>query len=347
MEYRRLGTTELDVSAICLGTMTWGEQNSEAEAHAQLDRALDLGINFIDTAEIYPVPPRAETFGRTESIIGSWLKARPGARSKIVLASKVAGANNTLPHVRGGARLDRKQIVAAVDDSLARLRTDYIDLYQTHSPDRGVAIFGRPMPPPDPSRDGTPIAETLAVLGDLVKAGKVRHVGVSNETPWGVMTYLREAAAGARPRIQSIQNVYSLLNRGFETALAEVALRENVRLLPYSPLGMGVLTGKYLGGAWPPKARITLFRDRYKRYMNPRGQAATQRYVELARAHGLDPAQMALAFVTSRPFVTATIIGCTSVAQLEHDAASVKVKLSPEILTGIDAIHADSPNPCP
>lgn len=347
MEYRRLGTSDIDVSMVCLGTMTWGEQNSEAEAHAQLDRALELGINFIDTAEIYPVPPRAETFGRTESIIGSWFATRPGARRKVVLASKVAGANNTLPHVRGGAQLDRKQIMAAIDGSLKRLRTDYIDLYQTHTPDRGVAIFGRPAPLPDPEKDGTPIEETLDVLGELVKAGKVRQIGVSNETAYGVMRHLRHAEKSGAPRVQSIQNVYSLLNRRFEEALAEVALRANVKLLPYSPLGMGVLSGKYLDGAWPSRARITLFRDRYKRYTGERSVAATRSYVGLACEHGLDPAQMALAFVMSRPFVLSTIIGCTSVDQLERDAAAAALKLAPELVAAIDAVHAQNPNPAP
>lgn len=347
MEYRRLGTTDLRVSAICLGTMTWGEQNTEEEAHAQLDRAIDLGINFIDTAEIYPVPPRAETFGRTEAILGAWLAKRPGIRDKVVIASKVAGANNTLAHVRGGARLDRKQITEALDASLRRLKTDYIDLYQTHTPDRGVPIFGRPAPPMDPAKDGTPIAETLAVLGDFVKAGKIRFIGISNETAWGVMTHLRQAEIGGYPRVQSIQNAYNLLNRSFESALAEVAQREKVGLLPYSPLGMGVLSGKYLGGAWPQGARITLFRDRYKRYTAPRAVAATAAYVKLAREHGLDPAQMALAFVTSRPFVTATIIGCTSLEQLARDVASVNVRLTPSLLEAIDSIHAENSNPAP
>jgi len=347
MEYRRLGTTDIDVSTICLGTMTWGEQNSEQEAHAQLDRALELGINFVDTAEIYPVPPRAETYGRTETFIGSWLASRPGARQKIVLATKVAGANNMLPHVRGGARLDRRQITEAIEGSLRRLRTDHVDLYQTHSPDRGVAIFGRPAPPPDPAKDGVAIEETLDVLADLVKAGKVRHVGISNETPYGVMRHLRHAEKSGAPRVQSIQNVYNLLNRTFEVALAEVALRANVKLLPYSPLGMGVLSGKYLDGAWPPGARITLFRDRYKRYLNPRGIAATGAYVKLAREHGLDPAQMALAFAASRPFVLSVIIGATSLDQLEQDTKAATLKLSPETLAAIEAIHAESPNPCP
>jgi aryl-alcohol dehydrogenase-like predicted oxidoreductase len=345
MEYRRLGTTNLDVSTICLGTMTWGEQNDAREAHAQLDRALDLGINFIDTAEVYPVPPRSETYGHTEAIIGDWLAQRPGARRKIVLATKVAAANNMVQHLRGGPRLNRAQITEALDFSLRRLRTDCIDLYQTHTPDRGVGIFGRPTPAPDPAKDNTPIAETLAVLGDLVKAGKIRYVGVSNETPWGVMAHLRLSETSGLPRIQSIQNPYSLVNRIFEPALSEVALRENVGLLAYSPLAMGVLTGKYLDGAMPAKARITLFRERYKRFLRPRAVSATSSYVALARSNGLSPAQMAIAFVASRPFVVSTIIGCTSVEQLEHDAASVNVKLSAELVAAIDAIHAEIPSP--
>jgi aryl-alcohol dehydrogenase-like predicted oxidoreductase len=347
MEYRRLGTSDIDVSTVCLGTMTWGQQNTEAEGHAQLDRALELGVNFIDVAEIYPVPPRAETFGRTEAIIGSWLASRPGVRGKVIIATKVAGANNTLPHVRNGALLNRRQITEAIDGSLKRLRTDYVDLYQTHSPDRGVAIFGRPAPLPDAAKDGTPIEETLDVLGELVKAGKVRHVGVSNETAYGVMRHLRHAEKSGAPRIQSIQNVYSLLNRRFEESLAEVALRANVKLLPYSPLGMGVLSGKYLGGAWPPGARITLFRDRYKRYTGARSVAATEAYVNLARRHGLDPAQMALAFVMSRSFVLSTIIGATSLEQLERNVAAAALALPPEVLDAIEAIQADSPNPAP
>jgi aryl-alcohol dehydrogenase-like predicted oxidoreductase len=347
MEYRRLGASEFDVSMVCLGTMTWGEQNSEAEAHAQLDRAVELGINFIDTAEIYPVPPRPETYGRTEAIVGSWLASRPGVRDKVVLASKVAGANNTLPHVRGGALLNRRQIMEAIDGSLKRLRTDRIDLYQTHSPDRGIAVFGRPAPLPDPARDGTPIEETLDVLGELVKAGKVRHVGVSNETAYGVMRHLRHAEKSGAPRVQSIQNVYNLLNRRFEDALAEVALRADVKLLPYSPLGMGVLSGKYLDGGWPSGARMTLFRDRYKRYLGERCIEATRSYVALARKHGVDPAQMALAYVMSRPFVLSTIVGCTSVAQLERDTAAATLKLDAALIAAIEAVHADDPNPAP
>ncbi|MBI3452331.1 MAG: NADP(H)-dependent aldo-keto reductase [Rhodospirillales bacterium] len=346
-EYRRLGTTDLDVSSICLGTMTWGEQNSEADAHAQLDRALELGINFIDAAEMYPVPPRAETFGRTEAFIGTWFKQRPGARDKVALATKVTGANNRTPHVRDGkGRLDRKTVEIAIEGSLKRLQTDRIDLYQTHSPDRPVNALGRSDYVHDPAADGAPLAETLDTIDRLIKAGKVRHFGVSNETPWGVMSQLALTATGRGPRVQSIQNPFSLLNRSFETALAEVALREGCGLLAYSPLGMGVLAGKYLNGARPAGCRLTLF-DRFQRYSTPRAEPAAAAYVKIARDHGLDPAQMALAFVTTRPFVTATIIGCTTVAQLEQNVGCLDIRLSPEILAAIDAVQAGNPNPCP
>lgn len=348
MKYRRLGTTDLDVSVICLGTMTWGVQNSEADAHAQLDRAVEThGINFLDTAEMYPVPPTAETQGASERHIGSWLAQRPGMRSRVVIASKVVGANNSAPHMRDGkGRLDRAAITAAVDGSLRRLRTDHIDLYQTHSPDRAVNAFGRQDYVHAPERDGVPIAETLGVLEDLVRAGKIRHVGVSNETPWGIAEHLDRARSTGLPRIQSIQNPYSLLNRLFEVGLAEMAIRWRCGLLAYSPLAMGLLSGKYLGGARPADGRLTLF-QRFKRYDKPRQEPATAAYVALAREAGLDPAQMALAFVNSRPFVTATIIGATTMAQLETNARSIDIDLSHDVLARIDAIHADMPNPCP
>ena len=347
MQYRPLGTTGLDVSLICLGTMTWGEQNSEAEAHAQLDRAMDLGINFVDAAEMYPVPPKPETFGRTEAFIGTWLKKRPERRKKVILATKVTGANNNMPHVRDGrGRLDRANIVAALDGSLKRLQTDYVDLYQTHSPDRYVNAFGRLGYEHVPEKDGSSIEETLGVLADMVKAGKIRHLGVSNETPWGVAKHLAIHAAGNGPRVQSVQNPYSLLNRTYEVGLAEISIRERCGLLAYSPLGMGVLAGKYLNGARPDNARLTLF-ERFKRYSTPRAEPAAAAYVQVARESGLDPAQMALAFCNTRPFLTSTIIGCTSVAQLEKNVASLDVKLSPDVLAAIERVHASSPNPCP
>ncbi|MEX0697028.1 MAG: NADP(H)-dependent aldo-keto reductase [Dongiaceae bacterium] len=346
MEYRRLGRTELRVSAICLGTMTWGEQNSEAEAHAQMDFALDRGVNFWDAAEMYPVPPRAETYGRTESYIGTWLAGR-GGRDRIVLATKVAGPDPRLTYVRDGRlRLDRRNIEAALDASLARLRTDYVDLYQLHWPDRRTNVFGR-LGYDGPADDGgTPVEETLAVLGELVRAGKVRHVGLSNETAWGTMRHLAAAEAGRGPRMVSVQNPYNLLNRSFEVGLAEVAAREQCGLLAYSPLGMGVLSGKYLDGAAPAGARLTRF-GHFRRYRGPQADAATAAYVALARERGLDPARLALAFVNGRTFVTSTIIGATDLDQLAADIASIELRLDRDVLDAIDAIHARYTYPCP
>jgi len=346
MQRRRLGTTELEVSALCLGTMTFGEQNTEAEAHQQLDAALAAGINFIDTAEIYPVPPRGETQGRTEEYIGSWLAQR-GGRERLVLATKVAGPGDWLPYLRGGKnRLDRPNIEAALHASLRRLRTDYVDLYQIHWPDRPTNFFGR-LGYTHPSEDhSVPLIETLEVLGDLVDAGKVRYIGVSNETPWGLTTLLRLAETHGLPRAMSIQNPYSLLNRTFEIGLAEIAIREQCGLLAYSPLGFGVLSGKYLDGARPLGARLTRF-ERFARYSNPESERATADYVALARRHGLSPAQMALAYVTSRPFVTANILGATRLEQLIENLESEGLSLSAEVEQEIEAIHTRQPNPAP
>ncbi|MDX8411732.1 MAG: NADP(H)-dependent aldo-keto reductase [Mariprofundaceae bacterium] len=346
MQYRKLSHTDIDVSVICLGTMTWGEQNTQDEAFAQMDYALDQGVNFFDSAELYAIPPRAETYGRTEEIIGNWL-AKTGHRDKLILTSKVCGPTGWCPHIRKGkSRLDRKNIFAACEGSLKRLKTDYIDLYQVHWPDRKANFFGKLGYTPENDADATPIIETLEALSELVAAGKVRHVGISNETPWGLMRYLHAADTTGLARIVSIQNPYNLLNRSFEIGLAEIACRERVGLLAYSPLGFGVLSGKHLGGARPPGTRITLFPE-YTRYTGERGVAATAAYVQLARAHGLDPAQMALAFVHARPFLTSTIIGATSMDQLASNIASIDVKLSAEILAGIEAIHLEHPNPCP
>jgi aryl-alcohol dehydrogenase-like predicted oxidoreductase len=347
MRRNRLGRTDIEVSALCLGTMTWGQQNSEAEAHAQLDRALDAGINFIDTAELYPVPPRAETQGRTEAYIGSWLAAR-GCRDRVVLATKVCGRADWLDHFRGGAnRLDRANLTAALDASLARLQTDYVDLYQLHWPDRSTNFFGKlGYVHADEADEGVPIEETLAALGELVEAGKVRHIGLSNETPWGVMRFLAAAEATGLPRVVSIQNPYNLLNRSFEVGLAEIAHREQVGLLAYSPMAFGVLSGKYLDGARPEGARITLF-ERFSRYTGPEAEAPVRAYVELAREHGLSPAQMALAYVTGRPFLTANIIGATSIAQLEENLASAEVVLDEAVIEAIESLHRRYSNPCP
>jgi aryl-alcohol dehydrogenase-like predicted oxidoreductase len=326
--------------------MTFGEQNSEADAHQQLDRAVDAGINFIDTAEMYPVPPKAETQGRTEQYIGNWLRRR-GHRDRLIIATKVAGAADWLPYLRDGRpRLDRKNIEAAIDLSLQRLQTDYIDLYQLHWPDRQTNFFGKLGYPMKDTEDATPLLETLSVLGDLAKSGKLRYIGVSNETPWGLMKFLQLSEQHNLPRPVSIQNPYSLLNRTFEIGLAEIAHRENCGLLAYSPMGFGVLSGKYLNGARPAGARLTLF-DRFVRYSNPQADQAIHAYVELARQHGLDPAQMALAWVSAQAFVTSTIIGATDLPQLESNLLSLDLGLSESIMEGIEAIHQQQPNPCP
>jgi aryl-alcohol dehydrogenase-like predicted oxidoreductase len=347
VEYRRLGRTDLRVSVIGLGTMTWGEQNTEAEAHAQLDAAVEAGVNLIDTAEMYPVPPRAETQGRTEACIGSWLRSR-GTRDRVVVATKATGpTDGSMSWIRGGrSRFDRAGLQGALEGSLRRLQTDHVDLYQLHWPERSTNYFGRLGYAPAPEAPWTPFEETLGVLADLVAAGKVRHVGLSNETPWGVMRCLALAERLGLPRVASVQNPYSLLNRTFEVGLAEVAHREDVGLLAYSPLGFGVLSGKYLDGTPPHGSRLALY-PHYDRYSKAQAEQATRRYVELARGHGLDPAQMALAFVSSRPFLTSTIIGATRLEQLRADLASAAVTLSAEVLAGIEALHAEHPNPAP
>ncbi|MFI0474260.1 NADP(H)-dependent aldo-keto reductase [Halomonas sp. HMF6819] len=343
MQTRPLGRTGLNVSRLCLGTMTYGEQNSEAEAHEQLDRAVAFGINFIDAAEMYPVPPKAETQGLTEKYVGSWLKAR-GARDDIKLATKIVGPG--VEHIRGGSRMNRAHIHESIDASLARLQTDYVDLYQLHWPERKTNFFGQLGYTAADDQDATPLKETLGALKELVDAGKVRAIGVSNDTPWGVMRMLQLAEEFDLPRVASIQNPYNLLNRSFEVGLAEIAHREDVGLLAYSPLAFGVLSGKYLNGARPAKGRLTLY-ERFKRYTSPQAEQATQEYVALAQKHGLDPAQMALAFINSRPFLTSNIIGATTMEQLESNLESEALKLDDEVLEGIDAIHQRISNPSP
>ncbi len=346
MKYTRLGNTEIKVSKICLGTMTWGEQNTPHEAFEQLDYAVASGINFIDTAELYPIPPKPATQGETERILGQWMQARNN-RKQLIIATKVCGPGKWVKYIRGGRnRLDRPNIEAAVDASLQRLQTDYIDLYQLHWPDRSTNFFGKRGFSPDPHEKMTPIEETLDVLADLVKAGKIRHFGLSNETCWGTMRFLQASAQQALPHVVSIQNPYNLLNRTFEIGLAEISWREQVGLLAYSPLGFGVLSGKYLNGQRPTGARLTLFQE-YSRYTKGNGIRATEAYVQLAQAHDLDPAQMALAFVNSRPFVTSTIIGATNLEQLKTDIASIDLELSEEVLESIEAIHERYPNPNP
>jgi len=346
MQYRNLGNTDIKVSAICLGTMTWGKQNTEAEAFEQLDYALDHGINFVDTAELYAIPPKAETYGATETIIGNWLQ-QTGNRDKIVLASKVCGPTAWCPHIREGkAKLDRKNIFTAIEGSLKRLKTDYLDLYQVHWPERKTNYFGKLGYEAADEKDVTPIVETLEALGELVRQGKVRHIGISNETAWGAMQYLNLATQQHLPRIVSIQNPYNLLNRSYEIGLAEISHREQAGLLAYSPLGFGTLSGKYLAGKQPEKGRITLF-PHYSRYLTEQGIKATEGYVTLARNHHLDPAQMALSFIYSRPFVTSTIIGATNIEQLRNNISSIHIDLPESVIQEIHEIHQQYPNPCP
>ena len=346
MKYRRLGRTDLDVSVICLGTMTYGEQNSEAEAHEQLDYATHNGVNFIDTAEMYPVPPNEKTQGYTETFVGTWLKKR-ARRDDLIIATKVSGPGMQT-YLRDGPRLQAKHIRAAVEDSLRRLQTDYIDLYQTHWPERDTNFFGKLDYVHDAANDGTPVEETLRALEELVSAGKVRHIGVSNETPWGVAEHLRLADAQSLPRIVSVQNPYSLLNRTFEIGLAEFAMRDQAGLLAYSPLGFGVLSGKYLDGKKPDGARLSLaVFEHFTRYSNDKAEEATKRYADIARAAGMTPAVLALAFVNTREFVTSNIIGATTMEQLKEDIDSINVELDDAVLEEIEAVHAAMPNPCP
>lgn len=345
MKYRKLGRTDLQVSALCLGSMTWGEQNNEHEGFAQIDCAKASGVNFIDTAEMYPVPPRGTTYGATETIIGNYFRQRKN-RPEWILASKIAGPGNGIDYIRDGKlKHNRAHIVRAIDASLRRLHTDWIDLYQLHWPERPTNYFGQ-LGYQHRDTDFTPLEETLEVLAEQVAAGKIRHIGLSNETPWGMMRYLHMAESREWPRMASIQNPYNLLNRTFEAGLAEIAIREDCGLLAYSPMAFGMLSGKYANGARPANARISLF-SRFSRYTNPQAETACARYVSLAQEHNLNPAQMALAFVTAQPFVTSNIIGATSLEQLTSNLESGSLQLSPDLLQSIEAIHRQQPNPAP
>lgn len=346
MEYTYLPHTDIEVSKICLGTMTWGRQNTEAEGHAQMDYAVERGINFFDTAELYPIPAHPDYHSLTEEIIGSWF-ARTGKREQIVLASKIAGKAPFTKFIRTTGFIP-SSIREAVEASLGRLQTDYIDLYQLHWPERHTNYFGQRGYDPDPSDHWEDnIHQVLETLSELIREGKIRHVGLSNETPWGTMRYLEESKVHPQlPRMLTIQNPYSLLNRLFEVGLSEISMRSRIGLLAYSPLGFGTLSGKYLDGAKPEKARITLFPN-YKRYSGEQAVQATRAYKEVADAHGLSLAQMALAFVNSRPFLTSNIIGATSMEQLKENINSIELKLSPEILKEIEAVHDTFPNPAP
>jgi aryl-alcohol dehydrogenase-like predicted oxidoreductase len=345
MDKTTLGHSDLKVSKICLGTMTFGEQNTEAEAHSQLDYALERGINFIDTAEMYPVMPRAETQGATERIIGTWLK-KSGRRKDIVLASKIAGPSTHTTWIRSGeSNFDRKNIRAAIDASLQRLQTDYLDLYQLHWPSRNVPIFGQQFFDPQRERPHVPIEESLMALQELIDEGKVRHIGISNESAWGVAEFCHIARQKGLPRIVSIQNAYHLANRQFESGVDEACFRENVSLLAYSPLAFGQLTGKYIDNP-NIRARLTIFPPNWSpRYLRPRVIEATKRYMNIAKDNGMSVTQLALAWCYTRSFVASTIIGATSVEQLKANIDAYSVKLSEDVVNAVNEVHLEFTDP--
>lgn len=348
MEYSNLGTSDIKVSKICLGTMTYGEQNTEKQAFEQMDYALNSGVNFFDTAEMYAVPPKAETQGKTEEIIGNWLE-KNGNREKVILATKVVGRSENFPYIRESSdqpRLDRKNIEYALHGSLKRLKTDYIDLYQLHWPDRKTNYFGQLGYIHDEEDKFIDLQESLEALNEFVKQGKIREIGLSNETPWGVLDALRACDKYNLPKVQSVQNPYNLLNRTYEVGMAEISIREKCGLLAYSPLAFGVLSGKYLNGARPKDGRITLY-QRFQRYNNAKCEEATAKYVKLAKENNITPSQMALSYVNCRPFVTSNIIGATKIEQLKENIDSINVKLSDEVIEEIEKIHSDIPNPAP
>lgn len=348
MQYRQLGNTDLQVSLITLGTMTYGEQNTQDEAFEQMDYAFANGVNTIDVAEMYPVPPKESTYGMSETIVGRWMAER-GCRDNVILATKVTGngaLNPGFEYLRGGPRLSAEQIKQAVEGSLSRLQTDYIDVYQLHWPDRTTNFFGRLGYQAIAEEEAIALEESIGALADLLKEGKIRHYGLSNETPWGVMETCRIARELGIDKPVSIQNPYNLLNRTYEVGLAEISLREKIGLLAYSPLAFGVLSGKYYQGARPEGARLTLY-ERFTRYTKPYAEAAADAYVELARDHQWDPTDMALAYVNQQAFVTSNIIGATTMDQLKVNVGSANKVLSEALLSGIEAIHQQYCNPAP
>ena len=352
MKKNNLGKTEILVSEICLGTMTWGQQNNEKEAHDQLSYASERGINFIDTAEMYAVPPKKETYGLTEKYIGTWLKNQD--RSKIILATKIAGRTSNVPSgppgldwIRQGPRLNEEHIFQAIENSLKRLNTEYIDIYQIHWPERTVNSFGQLGYIHNPREDDIKIEVTLEALAKAVNKGLIKYVGLSNETPWGVMKFISVAKEFNLPRVVSIQNPYSLLNRSFEAGLSEIAINEEVGLLPYSPLAGGVLSGKYLNGKKPENARMTLFERMRGRYSNQHAENAVLEYQKIAVKYNLNLTQMAINFVTKQNFVTSNIIGATSITQLEENINSIDCKLNEEVMAEIEKVHKIYTYPCP
>lgn len=346
MQYTTLGTTDLKISKICLGTMTFGRQNTEQEGHEQMDYALDNDVNFFDTAEMYAVPASQATQGKTEEIIGTWFKSRQN-RDKVILATKVTGPSDSMTYIRNPLRFDKASINAAINGSLKRLQTDYIDLYQLHWPERPVNSFSiRSYPAGQEDKWEDNFVEVLTILKELIDAGKIRHFGISNETPWGTMRLLHLADKHNLPRPMSIQNPYSLLNRTFEYGLSEIAMREKVGLLAYSPLGFGMLTGKYHKGNPPADGRITIFKN-YKRYSSEQSRTATAKYMEIAEKYNVSMAHLALAFINSRPFTTANIIGATKMWQLKENIDSIHVELPKEALQEIETVYHTIPNPAP
>ncbi|WP_370390571.1 aldo/keto reductase [uncultured Winogradskyella sp.] len=345
MKYTTLPYTDIKVSKICLGTMTWGNQNTQQEGFDQMDLALDRGVNFFDVAELYPVPATAETYAETERIIGNWF-AKTGNRDKVVLATKIAGPGDYTAHIRTTG-FSKEALNEAVNNSLKRLKTDYIDLYQLHWPERNTNTFGvRDYKHNTNDKWQDNFNEILHSLDEIIKMGKIRQVGLSNEKAWGTMRYLEESKNNSLPRMITIQNAYSLLNRTFEGDLAEVSHRENIGLLAYSPMAFGVLSGKYIKGTAADNARLKLF-PRFARYSSKQSTEATKRYLKIAEDNGMSLAQMSLAFVNERPFVTSNIIGATSIAQLKENIDSIAISLSEEVMAAINSVHADIPNPAP
>jgi aryl-alcohol dehydrogenase-like predicted oxidoreductase len=345
MKYTTLPNTDIKVSKICLGTMTWGNQNTEAEGHEQMDYALEKGVNFFDVAELYPVPANAKTYGDTERVIGTWFQKNKN-REKVVLATKIAGSGDYTAHIRKDG-FSKRAITEAVEGSLKRLQTDYIDLYQLHWPERGVNCFGvRDYPYQYSAKEAENHFEILETLNGFVKSGKIRQVGLSNETPWGTMQYLQKAKEHNLPKMVTIQNSYSIIHRAYEYGMSEVSLRENIGLLAYSPLAFGVLSGKYIGGKKPADARVTLFPN-YNRYSTPESEKAVIEYQKIAQKYGLTLVELSLAFVNQLPFVTSNIIGATKMSQLKENINSINIELSKEILAEINAVHRVIPNPAP
>ena len=346
MKYTTLPNTALKVSKICLGTMTWGNQNTEAEAFEQMDYALSQGVNFFDTAELYPVPATPQTYADTERIIGNWFQ-KTGNREKVVLASKIAGAGDYTKHIRTGG-FTKQNITEAVEGSLQRLQTDYLDLYQLHWPSRGVNCFGvRDYPYETSTKEAENHLEILEVLNAFVKAGTIKAIGLSNETPWGTMKYLQTAAANNLVRPVTIQNSYSMIHRAYEYGMSEVSLREDIGLLVYSPLAQGVLSGKYLDGKRPEGSRGNLFPRFIARYMGDGSLEAVRRYEAIAAKNGITLTELSLAFINQLPFVTSNIIGATRMDQLKENIGSIHIDLSAETIAAINAVHAEIPNPAP